>query len=174
MSLDLLPKFEPSICCNIVEWDYRAAFPPGHFQFVWASPVCTEYSRALTTRPRRLLEADALVLRTIEIIAHLDPPMWAIENPATGLLKTRPFMERLPWVDVTYCKYGTPYRKQTRLWTNMRWRPAQARQPLRRVAGRQAPPGRAAGAAADGGAVREGQPVTRAALQRSCCAVRGD
>ena len=24
--------------------------------------------------------------------------MWVIENPATGLLKTRPFMERLPWV----------------------------------------------------------------------------
>ena len=40
--------------------------------------------------------------------------MWVIENPATGLLKA---MERLPWVDVTYCKYGT------RLWTNMRWRP---------------------------------------------------
>ena len=52
--------------------------------------------------------------------------------------------------------------------------PVQARQPLRGVAGRQAPPGRAAGAAADGGAVREGQPITRAALQRSCCAVRGD
>ena len=51
VSLDLLPKFEPSICCNILQWDYRAAFPPGHFQFVWASPVCTEYSRALTTRP---------------------------------------------------------------------------------------------------------------------------
>ena len=47
-------------------------------------------------------------------------------------------------------------------------------QPLRGVAGRQAPPGRAAGAAADGGAVREGQPITRAALQRPCCAVRGD
>ena len=40
-------------------------------------------------------------------------------------------------------------------------KPAQARQPLRGVAGRQAPPGRAAG---------EGQPITRAALQRSCCA----
>ena len=53
-------------------------------------------------------------------------------------------------------------------------RPVQARQPLRGVAGRQAPPGRAAGAAADGGAVREGQPITRAALQRPCRAVRGD
>ena len=52
--------------------------------------------------------------------------------------------------------------------------PVQARQPLRGVAGRQAPPGRAAGAAADGGAVQEGQPITRAALQRSCRAVRGD
>ena len=50
----------------------------------------------------------------------------------------------------------------------------QARQPLRGVAGRQAPPGRAAGAAADGGAVREGQPIARAALQRSCRAVQGD
>ena len=44
---------------------------------------------------------------------HFDPLMWVIENPATGLLKTRPFMERLPWVDVTYCMYGTPYRKTT-------------------------------------------------------------
>ena len=57
-------------------------------------------------------------------MAHFDPLMWVIENPATGLLKTRPSTERLPSVDVTYCKYGTPYRKQTRLWTNMRWRPS--------------------------------------------------
>ena len=40
-----------------------------------------------------------------------DPPMWAIENPQTELLKSRPFMLRLPYVDVTY---GTPCRKQTR------------------------------------------------------------
>ena len=49
----------------------------------------------------------------LEIIAHFDPLMWVIENPATGLLKTRPFMERLPWVDVTYCKYcGRIFKEQ--------------------------------------------------------------
>ena len=129
----------------------------GALDTVWASPVCTEYSRALTTRPR-LLEGDALVLSALEIIAHFDPLMWVIENPATGLLKTRPFME-----DVTHCKYGTPYRKQTRLWTNMRWRPRrmQARRRCKAWPGQQAPPGRAAGAAADGGAVREGQPIAQ-------------
>ena len=112
------------------------------------------------------------MLSALEVIAHFDPLTWIVENPATGLLKTRPFMERLPWVDVTYCKYGTPAVDQHALEAEAR--PVQARQPLRGVAGRQAPPGRAAGAAADGGAVREGQPITRAALQRPCCAVRGD
>ena len=107
------------------------------------------------TDPRRLLEGDALVLSALEIIAHFDP----------GLLKTRPFMERLPWVDVTYCKYGTPYRKQTRLWTNMRCNP---RRSLCR-------PGSRCGAWQDGRHLRAAQRlITRAALQRSCRAVRGD
>ena len=77
---------------------------PGATSGAGATPVCTEYSCA------RLLEGDALVLSALEIIAHFGPLV--IENPATGLLKT-----------LTYCKYGTPYRKQTRLWTNVCWRP---------------------------------------------------
>ena len=66
VSLDIVSKFEPTI------WDY-ALFPPG--------PVCTEYSRALTMRPRRLEEGDALVLRALEIMEHFDPLMWVIEPP---------------------------------------------------------------------------------------------
>ena len=46
VSLDIVSKFEPTILCDILcdirSWDY-ALFPP-----VWASPVCTEYSQALT------------------------------------------------------------------------------------------------------------------------------
>ena len=86
VSLDIVSKFEPTILCDIRSWDY-ALFPPGHFDMVWASPVCTEHSRALTMRPRRLEEGDALVLRALEIMEHFDPLMWVIENPATGLLK---------------------------------------------------------------------------------------
>ena len=51
VSLDIVSKFEPTILCDIRSWDY-ALFPPGHFDMVWASPVCAEYSRALTMRRR--------------------------------------------------------------------------------------------------------------------------
>ena len=47
------------------------------------------------------------------------PTCWAIENPASGLLKTRAVVAGLPWVDVDFCSYGAPYRKRTRLWTNL-------------------------------------------------------
>ena len=79
---------------------------------IWASPVCTEYS---ARRPRRLEEGDRLVQRTLQIIQELQPRFWALENPATGLLLLRPFMAGLPWRDVSYCTYGYPYRKLTRV-----------------------------------------------------------
>ena len=63
-SLDNDPKAGADICCDICAWDYRA-FEPGHFEYVHASPPCTEYSRALTTRPRDLAAGDALVDRTL-------------------------------------------------------------------------------------------------------------
>jgi len=48
----------------------------------------------LTRRPRRLEEGDRLALRALRIIEELRPRFWALENPATGLLKLRPFRGR--------------------------------------------------------------------------------
>ena len=67
-------------------------------------PCALALARQLRTQ---LPVARPFVFCLYEIIAHFDPLMWVIENPATGLLKTRPFMERLPWVDVTYCKWNS-------------------------------------------------------------------
>ena len=81
--------------------------------------------------------------------------MWVI-----GLLKTRPFMERggrdLLQVRNSVQEADAAVDQHA---LEAEAKPVQARQPLRGVAGRQAPPGRAAGAAADGGAVQEGQPI---------------
>ena len=114
-SLDILPG--ATVQSDILNWDYRG-LPPGHYDFIWASPPCTEYSIARTRakRPRDYELADAIVAKTLEIIEYFAPTLWLLENPQTGYLKTRAIMTDIPWRDVTYCKYGFPYKKQTRLW----------------------------------------------------------
>jgi hypothetical protein len=110
------------IQADIMTWDY-GAYQPGHFDFVWASPPCTEYSRAKTTGTRDLTTANKIVQQTLLIIRHLRPKAWVLENPQTGLLKQQYFMEPYGYEDVDYCMYGCEYRKRTRLWGNLCWQP---------------------------------------------------
>jgi hypothetical protein len=67
--------------------------------------------------------ADSIVRRTLEIIHELAPKAYLMENPQTGLLKTREVVEGIPFRDVTYCKYSDgqrwTYKKATRLWGNL-------------------------------------------------------
>ena len=108
---------------DILKWDYKE-YPPRYFDVIWASPPCTEYSIAKTVGTRNIELANQIVLKTIEIIAYFQPLKWMIENPQTGYLKYQPFMADLPYNDVDYCKYGTPYRKRTRIWNNIiSWNP---------------------------------------------------
>ena len=102
VTLDSNPKTCPDMCVDILQWDYRS-LKPGKFDVIFAAVPCTEYSMALTTRPRDLPLADAVVRRTLEVISFLRSRLWFIENPRTGLLSQSPLVCEYSRVDVDYC-----------------------------------------------------------------------
>ena len=117
-SLDLDPRFAPTFCTNVPTWDYKA-LPRGHYDAIWCSCPCENYSiaRSNARAPRDLMLADSLVLRTQEIIDWFAPRCWFVENPEGSLLWRRFKWERL--VTTSYCSYGFPYRKNTTIATNL-------------------------------------------------------
>ena len=82
ISLDNCAAAKPDILVNIRDWNFRQQFAPGEFDVIAAGVPCLEYSTALTTRPRKLEEADALVEKTLEVIDYLQPRLWWVEKPA--------------------------------------------------------------------------------------------
>ena len=62
------------INCDILDWDYQNAFPPNHFDFVWASPPCTVQSRAKTVGTRKIEESNRVVQRTLDFSTTSNPP----------------------------------------------------------------------------------------------------
>tara|TARA_Y100000389_G_C17339250_1_gene452375 strand:+ start:43 stop:690 length:648 start_codon:yes stop_codon:yes gene_type:complete len=121
MSLDIDGKFNPTIQKDILKWNYKNC-NFSHFDIIWASPPCTEYSIAKTIGSRKLDKADSIVKQTFKIIKHFKPTYWFIENPGGGgLLSKRPFMTKYRKYLNTccYCKYGSKYKKPTCIWTNV-------------------------------------------------------
>ena len=116
ISLDM--DMDATIKMDIMDWDYRV-YPPKYFDVIWASPPCTEYSRAKTVGTRKIEQANNIVKRVLEIIAYYEPIYYMIENPQTGLLKSQIFMSDISYNDLDYCKYGMLYRKRTRIWNNL-------------------------------------------------------
>ena len=132
VSLDIDTRAD--IVCDILAWDYKS-YPKDAFSMIWASPPCDNYSILNYSNIGRKLkkdgiftleklkdnmkEPDKLVQKTLEIIEYFNPEVWFIENPQTGLLKKRPFMKDLNFIDVDYCMFcDWGYRKRTRIWTN--------------------------------------------------------
>ena len=64
VSVDIHDRFKPDITADILLWDYTV-FPPCHFDVIWSSPPCTEYSCAKTVGIRDLVAADALVTKVL-------------------------------------------------------------------------------------------------------------
>ena len=118
-SLDILEKFEPTFCIDLMNWDYKQ-YEPNRYHIIWASPNCKDYSSLnfLAKKEKDLTESNNLVQRVLDIIDYFKPKYWYLENPQTGKLKNQSFMESLPFNDVDYCKYGFDYRKRTRIWNN--------------------------------------------------------
>ena len=69
ISLDLK---DADINSDILEWNFKD-YEVGYFDFIWASPPCTEYSIAKTTGKRKMDEASRIVLKTIEKLTFLTP-----------------------------------------------------------------------------------------------------
>jgi len=125
-TIDNNPKTNPDLCIDIM--DLTLEMIPEkyrHPDVFWASLPCIQYSHAKRTGVRDIEGANKLVKKTLEWRDILKPEIWIMENPQTGLLKKQPILNtifyQMPYTDVSYCKYGLPYRKQTRLWTNLKF-----------------------------------------------------
>lgn len=124
ISIDISDKYhKPTIIIDIMKWNYKS-FKPKHFDIIFAGVPCTEYS-ILNSANKHIKTPDIkgankVSKRTLKIIDYLKPKIWFIENPESGCLKDQSFMKNLPYYTVSYCKYGFCYRKNTRIWTNLK------------------------------------------------------
>jgi len=122
VSVDIDPKAQSTICRDILEFSVEE-LDGRHIDVIWASPPCTNYSRARGgTTADELAASDVLVRKTLRIARELGCPIF-IENPWTGGLKNRGLLDHLRLQKVDYCKYGMPYRKRTAIWTSTAWEP---------------------------------------------------
>jgi len=116
-TIDWDKKFNPDLVKDVLKLKKEdIPFIP---DIIWLSPPCTEYSHAKRVGERNLKYADRVSKKNLEIIKWFPNALFILENPQTGLLKSRSFMVGIPFTDASYCKYGFTYRKQTRFWNNV-------------------------------------------------------
>ncbi len=106
-TLDFDPKMEPTICCNILDVTPEMILEHARPHIIWASPLCTHYSMARTAAktPRDLAGSDKLVQKVLDLAKYFDIPFF-MENPHSGLLKTRDVVQGIPMRVIDYCTYA--------------------------------------------------------------------
>ena len=133
IGLDIDIYFEPDICIDILNWDYKTAYLKDEFKpdIIWASPECKWYSKLTSSNKKYNWDeieigmggGDKLVKRVLDIIDYFQPTKWFIENPFTGRLKNRLVMKGLNYYRTDYCCWADwGYKKPTCIWTNIDWK----------------------------------------------------
>jgi len=136
VSLDFDKKFNPTICCDIIDLDYTKLDIP---DIITASPPCETFSILIQTHKNKVRDykgdmrplnakgekGDAVLFKTIEIIKYFlskNPNLkFVIENPV-GYMRKMPCMTEPPitFMGVAwYSCYGYTYRKPTNFWSNI-------------------------------------------------------
>ena len=122
-TVDIDPKFEPSILIDLMQWDYKQIGPIDVF---WAGTPCTLFSNASFKRDPE--KGNILAQKTLEILEFFKQQnpnlLWFIENPWSSLLKQQEGFRQLPYHVLDYCQYGCPsegfgYKKRTIIFTNV-------------------------------------------------------
>ena len=119
------------LCMNVLDLDPTKLPRP---DLIWASPLCTQYSRARTNAktPRDLEGSDRLVAKVLELADYWNTA-FVMENPV-NMLMHREVVAGVPLTIVSYCKYKDDrwpqnYRKNTVLYNNIGF---EGRPPCRR------------------------------------------
>jgi site-specific DNA-cytosine methylase len=135
VTIDNNPKLKPSICKNILHIDKTDL--PDHVDFIWASPVCTHFSR--NSNPKHWIKITEkyrvysyypanpdsansyqMVKKMVEIIQLYPNVPFIIENPVGRLRHMLPIKSLGHYrYGINYADFGFPYSKETYLFTNL-------------------------------------------------------
>jgi len=134
ITIDINPKLNPDICCDLLNFDFSTI--EDTINIIWSSVPCTCFSRASSpdhwakkvisrynydyTALTLLAETSIkLLAKTFEAINYFKPSLWIIENPV-GRLRHMQLMRSTGHYrySVNYKDFGFDYSKETDLFTN--------------------------------------------------------
>ena len=138
ISIDIEKKWKPTICIDVLEWDYKS-FDKNYFDHIHFSPPCIYMSQVQQSwygrykgrgdnkylfteeiHKERLKESDKLLHKINEIIDYFDNITFTIENPYHTKFNniTKRNILNYDYVVCDYCMYGSLIKKPTVFYNN--------------------------------------------------------